>query len=124
MPKYFERLKKQSKHIDFRALALAVLIFVAFGAKEIHHTLAHAHEEIKICNAQLGETHLHDAEYIAHECPLCDFTFSNFELPNWNFELPKLVVLEIKTDFYFGFSVPNFPHIFLPLRGPPVGLIA
>ena len=112
-------MKKQSKHIDFRALALAILIFFAFGAKELHHFMAHAHEEVKICDAQKGETHLHNEEYIHVDCSLCDFTFSTFELQFPVFELKYKIYPTLKEDFSYK-SSHFFKILFSKsLRGPP-----
>jgi hypothetical protein len=116
-------LKKQSKHIDFRALALAILIFFAFGAKELHHFWAHVHEEVKICDAQQGETHLHNEEYIHADCSLCDFTFSVFD-----FKAPVLLLkspISVLKESSFSFKSFNKSntHFFLSLRGPPSFLV-
>lgn len=110
-------MKKQ--RINITALFLAILIFVSFGTKEMHHFLIHAHEEMKICDAQKGEKHLHDEEYIHHDCSLCDFTFSLFELPA--FIIPALdnTITHIETEFSFRSIFCVRTHFFKPLRGPP-----
>jgi hypothetical protein len=117
-------LKKQSKHIDFRALALAILIFFAFGAKELHHFLAHAHEEVKICDAQKGEKHLHNEEYIHVDCALCDFTFSVFELQLPIFDFKHKIYPTLKEDFSYKSSHFCKTLFSKSLRGPPFYLEA
>jgi hypothetical protein len=112
-------LKKRSKHIDFRALALAILIFFAFGNKELHHFLAHTHEEVKVCDAQKGETHLHDEEYIHADCSLCDFTFSTFDFQLPIFELNYSIYTILKEDFFYKSSHFSNTIFSKSLRGPP-----
>ena len=112
-------MKKQSTHIDFRALALAILIFFAFGAKQLHHFWAHAHEEVKICDAKKGETHLHNEEYIHSQCSLCDFTFSTFELQILVFVLKTNIYTTIEGEFSFQSSFFSNIRLSKPARGPP-----
>ena len=112
-------MKKQSKHIDLKGFSLAILLFFAFGAKEMHHFLAHAHKEVKICDAKNGEQHIHDEEYASDNCSLCDFTFSifDFTLPTFCLNNIKLFFTEKEFD-YISFKLPC--AYFLPsLRGPP-----
>ena len=117
-------MKKQSKHIDFRALALAILIFFAFGTKELHHFWAHAHKEVKICEAQKGETHLHNEEYIHADCSLCDFTFSTFELQFPVFELRYKIYPTLKEDLPYKSSHFSKTLFSKSLRGPPFSVAA
>lgn len=110
-------MRKTSTYI--KSLFLAILIFVAFGAKEMHHFFGHAHEEVKICDAKQGEKHLHNEEYIHQDCNLCDFTFSYFEIPllGFNFKKPKIALN--KTEFSFYSIICTRIHFFKSLRGPP-----
>ena len=112
-------MKKRTAYIDFRALFLAVLIFLAFGAKEIHHVFQHSHQEVKICDVKIGETHLHDESYITDECQLCDFTFSVFDLTVPVFTT-KSVQNCLKTTIfsYISFKYSN-RYLFQSLRAPP-----
>ena len=113
-------MKKQSIHINVKSLALAILLFFAFGTKEMHYFFEHAHEEVKVCDAQKGERHIHDQEYIHDECPLCDFTFSLFEL-----QLPTTCIANTEFGSFaernFNLLTLNlfFTHFYTSLRGPP-----
>ena len=112
-------MKKRVQYIDFRGLLLALLIFFAFSAKELHHLLEHYNEEVKICDARAGEKHLHNPEYIPHECQLCDFTFSAFETPLLFFHLKTVKVVFAKRVFtYQSFNLSR-SYLFQSLRAPP-----
>lgn len=112
-------MKKQRKHINFRALALAMILFMAFGSKEMHHFLSHAHEEVKICDAKKGEVHLHDEEYLSHECTLCDFTFSIFDFQLTTFKSYQYGGLLTSQEFSIHAFIPSHTHLLQSLRGPP-----
>jgi hypothetical protein len=113
-------LNKRVKHIiHLPALALALLLLFAFGAKEMHHFMAHAHEDVKICDAIENEKHWHDEEYSHADCDLCDFTFSIFDFSLPSFFLSPKNILEEKTDC---FSLnPHHSHAFFYTKGraPP-----
>ena len=112
-------MKKQSKHIDLKSFSLAILLFFAFGAKEMHHFLEHAHKEVKICDAKDGEQHIHDEEYASDNCSLCDFTFSifDFTLPTFYLNHTKLFFSE-KEFHYISFKL-SYAYFLPSLRGPP-----
>jgi hypothetical protein len=116
-------LKKRTPHTNtFNAYAffLALLIFTAFGGKEVHILLEHGHSDVEICHVEVGDTHLHAYEDLEHGCSLCDFTFSYF-----TFSLPQFTILKQasttpKTTFtYFSHGLFLHPS-FVALRGPPV----
>jgi hypothetical protein len=116
-------LKKRTSHtttFNAKAFLLALLMFTAFGGKELHILLEHSHSDLERCHVQAGDTHLHAYEDLEHGCSLCDFTFSFF-----TFSLPQFTVLKQafatpKTTFAY-FSHGLFLHpFFVALRGPPV----
>jgi hypothetical protein len=101
-------LNKQGKHIiHLPALALALLLFFAFGAKEAHHFWAHAHVKVKICDATENEKHWHDEEY-GH---------SDFSLPS--FFLKHKDTLEEKIDFFSIKSHHSHAFFYTKGRAPP-----
>jgi hypothetical protein len=116
-------LKKRTPHtstFNAKAFFLALLMFTAFGGKEVHILLEHSDSHVEKCHVQAGDTHLHAYEDLEHGCSLCDFTFSFF-----TFSLPQLTVLKQafatpKTVFsYFSHGLFLHPS-FVALRGPPV----
>ena len=114
------KVKKQN-YIHIRAWLLSALLFIAFSAKELHHVLAHHHDEVNICDdAPKGEAHLHDESYIPDECSLCDFTFSiyDFTLPAFAFVFNKNIAEQ--TQFTYISPIFSTKHFFKLLRGPPV----
>jgi hypothetical protein len=116
-------LRTHTRHtltFNARAFFLALLIFTAFGGKELHIALEHSHAAVDICDAKAGDVHLHDYENLAHGCDLCDFTFSFFNLQLSSFYLNLPVFLPVKKEFIF---IPfNFSasYLLIRLRGPPV----
>lgn len=114
-------MKKHTKHIAFKAkgLLLALLIFIAFGAKEGHIVVEHSHAAVEICDAKAGDLHLHDSDHLQHACQLCDFTFSFFELQFSFFHLDRLSVIFVKSQFAFISFVLSRTYIFQSLRAPP-----
>ena len=114
-------LNKHHSHIiNFRALALALLLLLAFGAKEVHHFTAHAHVETKICNdGSESDTHWHDAEYLHEDCSLCDFTFSIFDFSLPTFSLQKAQCAVEKTNFSFKNSFLTQSFFYIKGRAPP-----
>jgi hypothetical protein len=113
-------LNKQSKHIiHFPALALSLLLLFAFGAKEAHHFFAHAHVEVKICDAIENEKHWHTEEYSHPDCNLCDFTFSIFDFSLPSFFLNHKDILEEKTDFFSIKSHHSHAFFYTKGRAPP-----
>ncbi len=117
-------MKKQDKHTTFKAkgLLLALLIFIAFGAKEWHIVVEH-NTTLEICDAKKGDKHLHDSEHIQHGCALCDFTFSLFELQFSSFHLDTLASIFVKSKFAFISFQLSRSYIFQSLRAPPVGSV-
>jgi hypothetical protein len=115
-------LKKRAQHIDFRGLLLAILMLFAFGAKELHHVFEHQHQEVKVCHAVAGEKHLHNHEYIHHECQLCDFTFSAFETPVLLFQLASVKQVFVKRVFTYQSFILSRSYLFQSLRAPPVAV--
>ena len=115
-----KHLKKQNKHITFKAkgLLLALLIFIAFGAKEWHIVVEH-NTTLEICDAKQSDKHLHDYEHIQHGCSLCDFTFSLFELQLSSFQLKNLSDIFVKSEFAFISFQLSRSYIFQSLRAPP-----
>lgn len=114
-------MRNRSQNIAFnaRAFFLAVLIFIAFGGKELHILLEHSHEEVKICDAQNGEKHLHDKDYIHSDCTLCDFTFSTFEFQFPVFVLKNSIYIAIEGEFSFQTSFFSNTLFSKSSRGPP-----
>ncbi|MBL7817205.1 MAG: hypothetical protein JNL70_19435 [Saprospiraceae bacterium] len=115
-------LKNREKDIQFNlwGFLIALLMFVSFSMKEVHLFLHHHHEEVKICDARAGEHHFHDKDYIHESCPLCDFTFSCFELnieKPLDFSIPNTVISS-QTFIYLPFF-SHKPAAFAPLRAPP-----
>jgi hypothetical protein len=118
-------LNKQGKHIiHFPALALALLLLFAFGAKEAHHFLAHAHVEVKICDATENEKHWHDEEYSHDNCSLCDFTFSIFDFSLPSFFLNHKDILEEKIDFFSIKSHHSLAFFYTKGRAPPTSFLS
>ena len=113
-------LKKQTPYLDLRALFLAAMMLLAFGAKEAHHVLGHSHKEVKICDVQAGETHIHDQDYISDNCQLCDFTFSIFDIFISRFDIKKIKILYASKDFNFLSFFYSRRHLFQALRAPPL----
>ncbi|MDZ7878698.1 MAG: hypothetical protein U5L45_13545 [Saprospiraceae bacterium] len=112
----------RTRHNTFNAKAffLALLIFTAFGGKELHVLLEHTHSNLEVCHVQKGETHLHAYEQLEHGCALCDFTFSYFELELPFFFLKNTQINYKSTLFtYISFKYSNL-HLFQSLRAPPV----
>jgi hypothetical protein len=117
-------LKKRTQHSTFNGIALflALLIFTAFGGKELHILLEHNHEDLEICHVQNGDTHLHDFNKMEHGCSLCDFTFSTFTFSTFQFKALKQIYTTPQTNFVY-FSNRFFLHLaFVSLRGPPVAV--
>jgi hypothetical protein len=113
-------LNKQGKHIiHLPALALALLLFFAFGAKEAHHFWAHAHVKVKICDATENEKHWHDEEYGHSDCNLCNFTFSIFDFSLPSFFLKHKDILEEKIDFFSIKSHHSHAFFYTKGRAPP-----
>ncbi len=114
-------LKQKTKHIRVKVqgLLLALLIFIAFGAKEWHIVVEHNHFATEICDAKAGDLHLHAYENLAHECSLCDFTFSLFELQFSCFYLNDVEEGFFERDFNYTSFFFSSTHFFLSLRGPP-----
>ena len=114
-------MRNRSQNIAFnaRAFFLALLIFTAFSGKELHILLEHSHEEVKICDAQNGEKHLHDQDYIHSDCTLCDFTFSTFELQFPVFVLKNSIYIAIEGEFSFQTSFFSNTLFSKSSRGPP-----
>ncbi len=114
-------MNKPSKHITFKAkgLLLALLIFIAFGAKEWHIVVEHSHAALEICATKAGDLHLHDSERLQHGCQLCDFTFSFFELQLSSFHLDKISDIFVKSQFAFISFKLSRTYIFQSLRAPP-----
>jgi hypothetical protein len=115
-------LKKRPQHSTFNGMAffLALLIFTAFGGKELHILLEHNHKAVEICDAKAGDVHLHDSENLEHGCSLCDFTFSYFE-PNFtSFYLHSALYLIVKKEFSFISFKLSCAYLFQSLRAPPV----
>jgi hypothetical protein len=118
-------LNKQSKHIiHFPALALALLLLFAFGAKEVHHFWAHAHVETKVCDAPTGNEHWHDEDYSHDDCALCDFTFSIFDFSLSSFSLNYKDCLVEKIDTFFTQSYLTHTFFYTKGRAPPTFFIS
>ena len=118
-------MRNHSRNITFNArpFFLALLIFTAFSGKELHILLEHSHEAVKICDAQKGETHLHDQDYIHSDCSLCDFTFSTFELQFPVFVLKNSIYTTFEEVFSFNSSFFSNLLISESLRGPPTSVM-
>lgn len=116
------RNRSQNIAINARAFFLALLIFIAFGGKELHILLEHSHEEVKICDAQNGEKHLHDQDYIHSDCTLCDFTFSTFELQFPVFVLKNNVYTLFREELSFHYSFFSNTILVQSSRGPPASV--
>jgi hypothetical protein len=113
-------LNKKRKHIiHFPALALALLLLFAFGAKEAHYFFAHAYMEVKICDATENEKHWHDEAYSHDDCSLCDFTFSLFDFSLPTFFLSHNDCLVEKTDFFSIQSYHSHAFFYTKGRAPP-----
>jgi hypothetical protein len=115
-------LKRHSIHIaqQIRAFFLVSVLFLAFSAKGVHYFTEHHHEEaVEFCHSE-NEQHLHDYEHVAHNCDLCDFTFSlfTFELPTFCFE-PKLTPDFVETTFFYTNPFWSNSFQFAALRAPP-----
>ena len=111
-----------ARHNTFNAKAflLALLIFIAFGGKEVHILLEHTHNDLEICHVKKGDSHLHAYEQLEHGCSLCDFTFSFFDLQFPYFYLENVKITYPKQIFtYISFKYSNL-HLFQSLRAPPV----
>ena len=117
-------MRNHSQNITFnaRAFFLALLIFIAFGGKELHILLEHSHQEVKICDAQNGEKHLHDKDYIHSDCTLCDFTFSNFELYFPVFILKNSAYTLFIEEISFKSSFFSNTILVQSSRGPPASV--
>ena len=113
-------MNKQGKHIfHFPALALALLLLFAFGAKEAHHFFVHAHVEVKVCDATENEKHWHDEAYSHDDCALCDFTFSLFDFSLPTFFLSHKDCLVEKTDCFSTKSYHSHAFFYTKGRAPP-----
>ena len=112
----------RTRHNPFNAKAflLALLIFIAFGGKEVHILLEHTHNDLEICHVKKGNSHLHAYEQLEHGCSLCDFTFSFFELTLPSFYLNPLQFFSPKKEFAFiSFKLSTW-YLFQSLRAPPI----
>jgi hypothetical protein len=113
-------LKKRAQHtFNGYALFLALLIFTAFGGKELHIVLEHSHKAVEICDAKAGDVHLHDYENLEHSCDLCDFTFSFFELNISTFYLNLIDIWTAKKSIAFYAFKFSATYLCPFLRGPP-----
>jgi hypothetical protein len=115
-------LKNRTQNIRFNGYAffLALLIFTAFGGKELHILLEHSHSDLEICNVKSGDVHLHDADHLQHGCSLCDFTFSFFDFQLPSFFLHSARFFSIKKEFAFISFKLSTSYLFQSLRAPPV----
>jgi hypothetical protein len=102
------------------ALFLALLIFTAFGGKELHILLEHSHSAVEICDAKAGDVHLHDYDNLEHGCDLCDFAFSHFTFSLPQFSVFKKNLVAPVTNFVYFHNGLFLHPSFVALRGPPV----
>ena len=109
----------QHNTFNAKAFLLALLIFIAFGGKEVHILLEHTHNDLEICHVKKGNSHLHAYEQLEHGCSLCDFTFSFFELTLTSFYLNPLQFFSPKKECAFiSFKLSTW-YLFQSLRAPP-----
>jgi hypothetical protein len=115
-------LRNRSKNNAFNGYAffLAMLIFTAFGGKELHILLEHSHKDLDVCHVKTGDVHLHDSDHLEHGCSLCDFTFSLFDFQLSSFYLPSARYLSVIKEFSFISFKLSCAYLFQSLRAPPI----
>lgn len=115
------KLSKHEVYIRFRSLSLAMLMLFAVLTKGLHHFVDKQHEVIKTCTDtnSFSKSHIHGADYLAHNCALCDFTFTffSFQLPFFKSKISELISPQ-KICLYTSLKNSN-AQFFQPLRGPP-----
>ncbi len=113
-------------NFQVKSLGLAILMIFSLLTKELHHLSPLHNAIVKNCattnadNCRMYRVHLHGADFIPHECSLCDFTFSVYE-----FNLPKINVAQVEniqhllSKIHYASFISNNSYLFSSLRAPP-----
>ncbi len=111
-------------NFQLKSLSLAILMIFALLTKELHHLDPLHNAVVKSCattDADNYRMHLHGADFIAHQCSLCDFTFSvyEFHLPTKSDAQVENIQPLLLIPRYASF-ISNNSYLFQSLRAPPI----
>ena len=111
-------------NFQLKSLSLAILMVFALLTKELHHLNPLHNAVVKSCattDADNYRMHLHGADFIAHQCSLCDFTFSvyEFHLPTISEANVENIQPQLSKPHYESF-ISNNSYLFQSLRAPPI----
>ncbi|MEK7256551.1 MAG: hypothetical protein AAB316_17480 [Bacteroidota bacterium] len=106
----------------FASLTLAALLLQVLLLKEAHHCLDDSHRESPACFANGAEKHLHGAEYVFADCPICFFNLSPTSLDFPVFEISTPAVASFERRFFYQNPLTRQVKWRFQLRAPPASV--